>query len=167
MASVSKPLLPAYGPTAGSYERAAAPQGGPGLAASPAAQGPHLPRVAAPLSWLNASSTLPAVRAYATSRYTARCTCGAVLQLVVSGHNLHPFDATRQLLLANAVDALVNFAPRSLDMTCTEVRLAAIFPKSRLSLELCYNHHCGFLILALPHTQLTISSLRPFYSSQF
>lgn len=126
----AQPLLPAYGPTAGSYERAAAPQSEPGSAASPAAQGPHLPRVAAPLNWLNASSTLPAVRAYATSRYTARCMCGAVLQLLVSGRNLHPFDATRQLLLANAVEAVVSFAPHSLDMTSAEVRLAAFFPES-------------------------------------
>ena len=81
------------------------------------------------------------MRAYATSRYTARCTCGAVLQLIVSGHNLHPFDATRQLLLANAVDAVINFAPHSLDMTSAEVRLAAFCPKSQLSLELCYSHH--------------------------
>ena len=96
--------------------------GGPDLQAAPAAPGPELPRMAVPVNWLDQSSPLPAVRAYASLGFTVLCQRAALIQLVVSGRNLEPFDATR-LLLAKAVDGITNFAPHSLDISSAQVRM--------------------------------------------
>lgn len=96
--------------------------GGPDLQAAPAAPGPELPRVSVSVNWLDQSSPLPAARAYATSDFTIACERAALIQLVVSGRNLEPFDATRQLLLAKAVDDITKFAPHSLDISSAQVR---------------------------------------------
>ena len=95
---------------------------GPGSQALAAAPAPDLPRVAAPVNWLDELSPLPAARAYATSTFTIACERAALIQLVVSGRNLEPFDATRQLLLAKAVDDITKFAPHSLDISSAQVR---------------------------------------------
>ena len=101
--------------------------GGPDLQVAPAAPGPEVPSVSAPVNWLDQFSPLPAARAYASLDFTVNCQRAALIQLVASGRNLEPFDATRQLLLAKAVDGITNFAPHSLDISSAQVRMPLRF----------------------------------------
>lgn len=81
--------------------------------------------MSASVNWLDQSSPLPAARAYAMLDFGIACKRAALVQLVVPGRSLEPFDATRQLLLSKAVDDITQFAPHSLDI-CSDAHASAM-----------------------------------------